>query len=717
MLEAFLFWGFALLVGLVALPAAGFLFARLPGRGLALARPLGVLLLAYPVWLLASVDVLPYRAWSPYFGLVLLAAVGGAIWVAASRPLPGGATLRLWLVGEAVFTTAFFAWALMRSFAPDVWNTEKPMDMAFVNAVNRTEWFPPHDPWMSGESLNYYYFGHYVVALLIRATGIAPASGFNLGVALFYALTASALFAVAATLALSRERATLLKASLAGLAAVAFALVLGNLAGAVEFLGDPRPLIQYDWWSPSRVIDGTANEFPFFSYLLGDLHAHVMATPFALVAVAYALQLALSGPRSGRDARSLALAACELVLAALVLGSLYAINSLDFPTALVVVLGGAVLWLIRPQTGEIGRMLVWLLLLGVTALALFAPFVVRYAPDAAGVALVRERDSFTGFATDIALIYALPLWIVAAALAHRLAAPFRYVAWSAVAVLVLLVALGPERVAGLFLVGAVAAIALHAALDRRLIQPERFFWLLVALGMSLVAVGEFAYIRDDFAGTASYRFNTVFKAGYQAWFLLAIAAGCCVVWAGGWLRRPMLRAWTTGIAVLVALLAVYPVAGSYARTNGFSAEPTLDGDRWLAASQPGDAGAIRWLRSNVRGVPAILEAFGPDFSQDGHARISTFTGLPAVLGWAGHELQWGHDPGSRPDDVRLAYSTLDLGVARRLLARYDVRYVVVGSLERAQYPSAGLAKFDRLGRRVYESDGTIVYELPSSVDG
>jgi YYY domain-containing protein len=717
MLEAFLFWGFALLVGLVALPAAGFLFARLPGRGLALARPLGFLLLAYPIWLLASVDVLPYRGWSPYLGLVLLALLAAGIWIAAGRPLPRGTTLRLWLAGETVFTVAFFAWALMRSFAPDVWNTEKPMDMAFVNAVNRSEWFPPHDPWMSGESLNYYYFGHYVVALLIRATGVDPASGFNLGVALFYALTASALFAVTATLALSRSATTLAKASLAGVLTVLFALLLGNLAGAMELFGDPRPLAQYDWWSPSRVIEGTANEFPFFSYLLGDLHAHVMATPFALVAVAYALQLALAGPRGGRGRWALVLAAGELVLAALVLGSLYALNSLDFPTALVLVLGGAVLWLIRPEVESKVRTLIWVPLLAGTALALFAPFIVRYVPDAAGVALVRERGSFTGFAADVMLIYALPLWIVAAALIHRFAAPFRYVVWSAVALLVLLVVLAPERVAGLFLVGGVAAVALHAALDRRLMQPERFFWLLVAVGMSLIAVGEFAYIRDDFEGTASYRFNTVFKAGYQAWFLLAIAAGCCAVWAGGWLRRRMLRAWTAGIAVLVALLAVYPVAGSYARTNGFSAEPSLDGDRWLAASQPGDAGAIRWLRSNVRGVPAILEAFGPDFSQDGHARISTFTGLPAVLGWAGHELQWGHDPGSRPDDVRLAYSSLDLGVARRLLARYDVRYVVVGSLERKQYPSAGLAKFDRLGRRVYESDGTIVYELPSPVDG
>jgi uncharacterized membrane protein len=206
--------------------------------------------------------------------------------------------------------------------------------MAFVNAVNRSESFPPHDPWMSGESLNYYYFGHYVVALLIRGTGVDPASGFNLGVALFYGLTASALFAVAGTLALSRGRASVRKASVAGFAAVVLGLVLGNLAGAVELLGS-APLIQYDWWSPSRVIDGTANEFRSSATSRGS-PCHLMATPFALVAVAYALQLARAA-RGGHGARALTFASGELVLAAHARLALRR-EQPRFPTSLVLVL-------------------------------------------------------------------------------------------------------------------------------------------------------------------------------------------------------------------------------------------------------------------------------------------------------------------------------------------------------------------------------------------
>jgi uncharacterized membrane protein len=98
---------------------------------------------------------------------------------------------------------------------------------------------------------------------------------------------------------------------------------------------------------------------------------------------------------------------------------------------------------------------------------------------------------------------------------------------------------------------------------------------------------------------------------------------------------------------------------------------------------------------------------GEDYSAFGHARISTFTGLPTVLGWAGHERQWGHDVGTRAEDVRRMYADGDAD----LLARYRVRYAVVGPLERTEYGEAAVATFDELGRRVYDADGTIVWEL------
>ncbi len=107
----------------------------------------------------------------------------------------------------------------------------------------------------------------------------------------------------------------------------------------------------------------------------------------------------------------------------------------------------------------------------------------------------------------------------------------------------------------------------------------------------------------------------------------------------------------------------------------------------------------------------MLEAVGEDYSAFGHARISTFTGRATVLGWGGHEVQWDHQPGGREQDVKTLYTTTDLDQARDLIARYGVGYVVFGPIERTTYGDAGLAKWDQLGEKVFDHDGTLVWRL------
>src|SRR5205085_7383571 len=198
------------------------------------------------------------------------------------------------------------------------------------------------------------------------------------------ALVTTAVFGVAAALydAARRSAGAPRRSPVAvGLTAAAFATVIGNLAGGVQLLEHTNNLAGYDWWSPSRVIPGTANEFPFFSFLLADLHAHVMATPFTLVAVAYALQLALFGPPAlGARAR----AAAELALAAMVLGSLYAISSFDYPTACVVTGGGLLLWVLEAR-GRLRPALVWGAALLVASVVLFLPFWRDFNPPSHGL--------------------------------------------------------------------------------------------------------------------------------------------------------------------------------------------------------------------------------------------------------------------------------------------------------------------------------------------
>jgi YYY domain-containing protein len=715
-IDAVVFWLFVGAIGLLALPFTAFLFSRLPGRGLALGRPVGLLLIAYPVWLLASTHILDYSRWSAVGSLCLFAALSVVLWI--RRPplrLQWNVDLKLWLAGEALFTVAFFGWTILHSYSPDVWQTEKPMDMAIIDAVNRSGSFPPHDPWLSGTTLNYYYYGHYLVAFLIRVLGIAPWVGFNLAVPLFYALTLTSVFAVASALYLAAQRhgnAPRVSPILPGIAAAGFAMLVGNLAGAIQLFHHTDRIATYDWWAPSRVIAGTANEFPFFSFLLADLHAHQMATPFAMVVLAFALQLILRGPRLPELRRGWGLAAAELLLAAVVVGSLYAINTLDYPTAVALGLASLLLWVLVSRRARLLRAAAWAAGWVAVSIVLYLPFYLHFSPTTHGIALVKHHDLFSRFLGDYALIYGLPLWVLIAVFAGRLRVPARYLVWAGGLAMFVLVLLSPPRLAGLTLALAVAAFAVYVVFESGPPRaPYRFLWLLVAAALLLMGVGEFLYIRDAFDGTASYRFNTIFKAGYQAWFLFAIAAGCAVFWSARWLGRRVRAVWLTGVGVLVLLAGIYPVIGSYSRSGTFDRTATLNGIAWMERGAPGDAAAIKWMRSSIKGDPTVLEAVGPDFDPEGRGRVSTFTGLPTVFAWGGHEVQWGHNPGARGEDVKTIYSTSDMQQARRLLDQYGVRYVFVGSLEKKDYSKAALAKFTKLGSVVFAEDGTIVYRI------
>src|SRR3954466_2861385 len=300
-------------LGLAATPLAVVTFARLPGRGVAFAKPLGLLLATWLAWVGGSLHVVP-NGLAAWIGAVLvLAAAGAAVWW-RWRP----ALIRRWVLwAEGIALVAFAVMALLVAYSPDVWQTEKPMDMAFVNAAGDAGTFPPEDPWMAGQDLNYYYLGHLMAAGLVRLSGVAPDVGYNLAVATFFALSAVAAFGLAA--ALTARVA-------GGLWGVGFVLVAGTVGAGIDVLGVDGPLTGYDWFGASRVIKGTINEFPAFSFTLADLHAHVMAIPFSLLALGFALQMALAGP-PGPPGPPRPAAALELGASAIAIGTLYAINA------------------------------------------------------------------------------------------------------------------------------------------------------------------------------------------------------------------------------------------------------------------------------------------------------------------------------------------------------------------------------------------------------
>ncbi len=329
------------LMSLLAVPIAFVLLRRLTDRGYLLAKPLGLLLVCLVVWLLASYELLAFSMASVGVGMAVIAVVSLALLAANWREI-AAFLARRWrtlLAGEAVFLVAFLAFVLVRMANPDLWHShlggEKPMDMAYLNAVLKSSYMPPYDPWFGGGYINYYYWGQFMVATLIRATGIDPAIAFNLAVPLFFALTAAAAYSIVYNLASSTrlvvpaEAGThprpqpshqaveprpsswparlALSPTAAGLAGAAFVVLLGNLDGAVQLVGGiwntfvlNEPFTGFDFWRSTRVMPPDPpgheiTEFPFFTFLFADLHAHLMALPFTLLAIGLSLAVVLFG--------------------------------------------------------------------------------------------------------------------------------------------------------------------------------------------------------------------------------------------------------------------------------------------------------------------------------------------------------------------------------------------------------------------------------------
>lgn len=332
MLAVFSWWLILLLLGWVALPITLRLFRFLPDRGYAFSRPLGLLLTGYGLWLGGSLGLLNNGRLAMLGILVLLAAVSLCLW------RRDGAEIRqflrenrgLILATELVFLLAFAGWAVVRAYNPEISATEKPMEIAFLNAILRSERFPPNDPWLSGYGISYYYFGYLLVSVLTRLSGVAASVAFNLAIALLFALAATGSLSIVYNLVRTEQGSRVTRrvsAVLWALLGPLFVVVIGNLEGLLEVLhtrglgsaalwkwldinglteatvsGKWVPQDMWWWWRASRVINDrdlygnhmeVIDEFPQFSFLLGDMHPHVLALPFVLLTLALALNVLL----------------------------------------------------------------------------------------------------------------------------------------------------------------------------------------------------------------------------------------------------------------------------------------------------------------------------------------------------------------------------------------------------------------------------------------
>ena len=712
-IAALVLW--AALVEFLALATLPLLQRWLPGLGaLALSKTLGVLLYAYSSWLLISIGVASFTQGSL---MVVAAALGFCGLIVWRRSGSGAASRSEIVLTEALFWGVFAFFLCVRMYNPEVYWGEKPMDFSFLNSMTRATALPPPEPWFAGSPLQYNYFGHYTIAALGKLLHLDPALTFNLGISLVAGLTAVAAFAAGAAVGGQAS---------VGLLAAFFVTLVGNLAGVREW--GTRHAVNFDYfWATSRVIKDTINEFPLWSFLFADLHAHVMVMPLSLTFVALSVMWVRRRILPSGEAHQAGSTVALFALLCLTFGAILVTNTWSAPvyTLFFVFLVGT-LWLAEGSYhgvwgfcwGVITRVLVPSAVVVAAAVALYRPFWSHFAPPERNFGWERLTPDKLALPHDYLTIFGVFVFVLV---------PFLFALWAR------MLRRDDERLgwgrAVLFLV-TVAVVLSSLAVSTR-----TFSAILFLLGLQVlvahttdtrwrvpVAMATFAFAITagcDLVYTWD-RMNTIFKFYLEAWLLLAVAAAVAAraLWTGAvalpWLRRGWQLA-LLGLVTVGLFTATTDVYGVIRTNRVRTPKPTLDGMAYLREKAPYELAAYEWLNSHIQGIPILLEAHGDSYQE--FTRVSMNTGLPTVLGWGYHVFQRGHtwpEINHRKADIEAAYTSDSKEKVAAILQRYHVALVFVGALERRTYAGGNLDRFTQwtdLLTPVYRNPGVTIFAV------
>ena len=706
-------WEMLFLLGLVFMPVTSRMFRGFDDNGWMFSKVLAVAVCGYVQWLLTCLKITPFTGITCVI-LTVICCLGSLLYgIKCKNRLPDSLPRKqaaLVYQEELLYFLVFLFWTYLAGFHPAAHGTEKYMDFGFMQAMMRSTTLPAQDMWYAGKPFNYYYGGQYLAVFLTKLTGTNVEVTYNLMRTMVAAFAFLLPFSLVRQmlkdkLRTGREWSFCLGGILAGMAVS----MSGNLHYIIYGIILRLLKIKTDYWFPSstRYIgfdsavtgDETIHEFPSYSFVLGDLHAHVINV--FLVLTVLGILYSWMKTNSGKSWRQR-----EIGLLGLLLGMFLFSNTWDFMIYYVVICGTLLFGnLKRYSSGSfISQALKWSVIQWVELLAAAflasLPFHLTFENVMVqGIGIVKIHTAFYQFC----VLWAFPLLVCV---------PF---------VIGILKSIGtfPEKKFWSFFYS--------------IKYPDLYGLVLVLCAIGLIFIPEFVYVRDIYEKTAP-RANTMFKLTYQAYIMFGIMMAYILVFftvnrikrcngadstvmCKGLLRCPRLQSLTGIIAILVLISTCGYLENAI--THWFTGFPkrnayqTLNATNYLETAISDDAAAIRWLNDNVEGQPIILEASGDSY-QDYDNRVSAMTGLPTVLGWYVHEWLWRNDleeENQRKEDVQTIYTSSNADQIKSLIEKYKISYLFIGSCEYEKYGEINSELLASIGKVVFRQSETTIIEV------
>lgn len=729
----FIKWWFAVFcLGIVFMPLSGLLFSNLHDKGYLFSKTVGIAVSGYLMWMLSALKIMKFTTASCIItagmGLIINIAVYLYLKLRLKKNLSEYIlkdNLKIFVAEELMFFAVFLLFSYIRGFNPEAYGTEKFMDYGFMTTMMRSDYMPPQDFWYSGTALNYYYVGQFMATYLTRLSFVEVSCGYNLMLTMTGAFCFVLAFSLAYNLmikySLYRTRMSNGAAVFSGILAALAVCVAGNMHYPLyrwiiptikKLAGEEN--VNYSYWFPdaTRYIgynpethDKTIHEFPSYSFVLGDLHAHVINIMFVLTVLAVLMSWLFGQNKRKSDAK---IAAGEIfnpsiIVLSFFIGLFHTTNFWDYPIYYVV--SGAIILfsnMIMYNFKKKAYLLTALQGILVIVLAkIFAlPFSLQFEKISSAICLVDKNTIFYQFM----VLWGLPITTIAA---------------------FIIISVLNYKENRKYLKGNKKKSKQEAEKGKDpLLAYMEFLSVtdLYVITIGLCAIGltlmpEIIYVKDIYSGDYK-RANTMFKLTYQAFILFGICFGYIFVRLLKYARNKgqrIVAAVLLGIFCLTLPYSVNAVKSWYSNIFDKSGYKGIDATSFLKKDFKDDYPAIEWLNENIEGTPVVLEANG--YSYTDYQRVSVMTGLPTVLGWYTHEQLWKSSSNrsddevvseinSRAADIETIYTSGDEELVRELIERYNISYIYVGSLEEQKY--------GEINHELIKSLGEVVYENPDS---
>ena len=579
---------------------------------------------------------------------VLVLALGGMVYLrkVGLKKIKKGVKRDRWriIVGEILFACGFFGLSLVRGFSPDILGLEKLMDFGFIKSYLVHAQLPVPDMWFAGESINYYSFGHFMASILIRLMGVVAGIGYNLVLGVILGLSLNLSFEIVVKFFGKMEW----KVFFGGIVG-ALMMSLGGNSHTIWYLIKNWGVDKYWYPDATRFIERTIHEFPGYSFVVSDLHGHVLDLPIVLTF----LLVLLGWKGTAKSFRTLSLG--------ILFGVMAMTNTWDLLIygLLIVIFSLWLMFLDKNWWCRLKELLVCSVIIGVMAVVVAWPWYVNFEPISSQIKLANEHS---------------PLW--------RLG-----VLW-----------------------GGHIGVTI-TALVMVFKKKSVFVLSLGMVAIILLVLPELVYVKDIYSGHP--RANTMFKLTYQAFILMSLLAGIVFVQVLKMKRFAFRLIGAVVLMVFVGGVMIYSYL-AFKTFYGLEVRPYrgLDGVSWFNNKSPGEAWVVWYLSENRNGVDGnIVEAVGDSYTE--FNAISAYSGVPTIIGWRVHEWLWrgGYDAvADREKEVKEVYEGDNADVARGILDKYNVGFVVLGSKERQGY-EVNERKLLGLGKIVIKKQGVILIEV------